>query len=165
MTAQWISHYFNHGDFTRDPDSISWVVPSITRTPSVFRMSTVEHNSIVELGTAPEIDLSIVINLAPQLHEAYRNAIFGAAVKAAFPQLKRSFFTGDVSVSFGPYAYFLVKNDTATAGDSSVSFIVVPGVNHFVSFHFALCSDFALHSIQVNWDDPEIAVEIYSRLV
>lgn len=134
MTVQWITHYFKHGDFTQHPNTISWVVPSISHVPSIFNMSLAEYNSIVELGAASsDVDFSILIDMSPLLHQSYRNTIFGDVVKAAFPKLKKFLFMGDMSVSFGPYAYFLVKNDTSTAGDHSVTLKVVPGVNHFVS--------------------------------
>lgn len=147
MTVQWASAYFKHGDFTRDPNTISWVVPSISRTPSIFSMSAAQYDSIVEIGAASEGDLAVLGNFNPQLRQSYHNAILGNTVKAAFPKLKKSFFTGDVTVSFGPYAYFLVKNNTSAARDYSVTFRVVPGVNHFI-----------------NWDEPGMAVQTYLQL-
>lgn len=134
MTAQWLSHYFKHGDFTTDPSTLSWVVPSISRVPSIFNMSAAEYDSIVQLGAASDVDNSLLNNFSPMLHQSYRNAIFGDEVKTAFPKLKKSLFTGDKSASFGPYSYYLVKNDTSVAGDRSFILKVVPGVNHFVSW-------------------------------
>ncbi|KAG5651393.1 hypothetical protein H0H81_008775 [Sphagnurus paluster] len=148
MTVQWISHYFKQGNFAVNPNAITWVVPSLSRVPSLFNMSPSEYNSIVDIGKATDGDFTLLINFKSQLHDSYRQVIFGSTVQKAFPTLKRSLFTGDSSVSFGPYAYYLVKNDTGAINDKSVTFRIVPGVNHFI-----------------NWDDPKIASEVYAQLV
>lgn len=134
-TAQWVTSYFRHGDLsTRDPDVLSWVVPSIVQPPSIFNMSFSQFDDIVDLGAGSSTDYSLLINFSTQLHTNYRGAIFNATIKASMPKMKNWHIAGERSVAFGPYGLFLVEGDNDAAGGGFINFKTISGVNHFVRF-------------------------------
>lgn len=95
-------------------------------------MSFSQFHSIVDLGTGSATDFSLLINFSEQLQANYRAANFDDTIRSSLPNMNNWLFTGDSSVSFGPYSLFLVEDDNDAAGGGKVNFKIIPNVNHFV---------------------------------
>ncbi|KAJ4478454.1 hypothetical protein J3R30DRAFT_816922 [Lentinula aciculospora] len=146
--AQWVSAYFDHGDLsTRDPNVISWVVPSSFTPFTVFNMTRNQYDTIVDTSSNPALDAA-QLALAPALESNYRASNFNSTVRSMLPQMKNWFMTGTRSASFGPYCIWVVEDDNAAAGGGFVDFKTIDGVNHLM-----------------HWDDPELALSVYESII
>ncbi|KAJ4478447.1 Alpha/Beta hydrolase protein [Lentinula aciculospora] len=147
--AHWITSYFDHGDISKqDFDSLSYVLASPLRPPSIYNMSTAETDEMLQLDQKSTTDLPFFINLANQLKAAYRKVFFDSATAELLPKMRITFVAGTMGPAFSPAGLWAVENDEKEAKTGRVNYKVVPGANHFV-----------------HWDDPEKAVEVYLECI
>ncbi|KAI0666409.1 hypothetical protein C8Q78DRAFT_1072372 [Trametes maxima] len=143
---QWITAYFDHGDISsKDPNVLSYVLPSISRPPSVFNMSVAQLAGMTNNGPANGSDGLLIANVQAQLLASYKKALYDNATRAAVPKMKVTEIVGDATAEFGIVAYWSMLDDNAAAGGNKVQFKVLHGANHFV-----------------HWDNPEIAIATYA---
>lgn len=134
---EWITSYFQHGDLsTRDPNVLSFYIPALFHTPSVFNMTDAQVAAMTNPATAAGSDELIILNLQPQLLISYRKALFNNTIRSFLPKMKVMEFTGDTTAEFGIVAFWSIQDDDAAAGGGLVNFNLVPGINHFVSHLF-----------------------------
>lgn len=132
MFAQWVTSYFEHGDLSkRDPNVISYVLPSIIRVPSIFTMSKSQYDSIVDSSNNPVLD-AYFVGMNTSLEANFRKATFDKNVRKLLPNMKTWFFTGDLAASFGVHALLVLQDENDNAGGGHINFKVAPGINHFV---------------------------------
>ena len=167
--AQWITSYFNQTNIAaRNPATLSWVVPSIIREPSIFTFSFSDYDAIVELGAGSSTDITQFFTSASQLHDSYRRANFDSNITSALPKMRRWMVTGDSSPAFALYGMYVVQNDNDAAGGGVINFKLVPGINHFVRILLPFITSCGLHLCcfrnKVHWDDPAKTLQIYSSL-
>ncbi|KAI0064160.1 hypothetical protein BV25DRAFT_350359 [Artomyces pyxidatus] len=131
MFTVWVSSYFKHGDLsTRNRQALSWVVPSVTRAPSIYNMSQDEIAETVDESVPEGL---LFTHGALQEHAIYRKACFDHAVRALVPSMKITHLCGDQAVAAGVAAFFSVQEDVEEEGGSMVEFNLVPGANLLVS--------------------------------
>lgn len=131
---QWVTGYFKHGDLSkRDLDTLSYVVPTPARTPSVFTMSEEQVERNLSSGPTAVLDIPFIINFIPQFLVSFRKASFDSKVRAQFPKMKVMFFTGDVTPSWGPATLWAVEDEDKQHGGGFIALKMVQGFNHFVS--------------------------------
>ncbi|KAI0064173.1 hypothetical protein BV25DRAFT_1801051 [Artomyces pyxidatus] len=136
MWTPWVSAYFKHGDLsTRNWGAISYIVPSITRAPSVYNMSLDEIAEGVE-ETVDEL-LHFYYGVQ-QEHAIYRKACFDRTLRALVPRMKVTHLCGDETCSPTIAAFFNVQEDAEVEGGGLVNFHLISGANHFM-----------------HWDRPE----------
>ncbi|KAJ3794253.1 hypothetical protein GGU11DRAFT_690187 [Lentinula aff. detonsa] len=146
--AQWVTAYFDHGNLSsRDPDVISWVVPSSFTPFTIFNMTVSQYNTIVDTSINPALDAD-QLALAPVLEANYRASNFNSTLRGLLPHMENWFITGTRSASFGPYCIWVVEDDNAAAGGGFVNFMTIDGVNHFM-----------------HWDDPELTLSVYQSMI
>lgn len=134
MFSQWITSYFQHGDIsTRDPDVLSYIVPSIVRAPTIYNMSAAQINEIVDESLNVPIETPYLFNFTSQSYVTYRKALFDPKVRDILPFMKVWALVGEFSCSFSLAAYFSMLDDDEAEGGGRISFNLMTGVNHFVS--------------------------------
>ncbi|KAJ3722823.1 Alpha/Beta hydrolase protein [Lentinula guzmanii] len=143
--AHWITSYFEHGDLSkRELDSLSYVLASPLRPPSIYNMSTAETDEMLQLDQAAMSDLPFLFNLSNQLKVAFRKVCFDPVTKKLLPKMSITFMSGTMPPAFGPAGLWAVESEQKEAKTNHIHLKVVPGANHFM-----------------HWDDPEKAVEVY----
>ncbi|KAJ3755385.1 hypothetical protein EV360DRAFT_72908 [Lentinula raphanica] len=146
--AQWVSAYFDHGNLSsKDPNVISWVVPSSFTPFTVFNMSRSQYDSIVDTTDNPALDAD-QLALTSALEANYRASNFNSTLRSILPHMENWFITGTRSASFGPYCIWVVEDDNAAAGGGFVNFKTIDGVNHLM-----------------HWDFPELSVSVYQSMI
>ncbi|KAH9918264.1 Alpha/Beta hydrolase protein [Fomitopsis serialis] len=139
--TQWITSYFDHGDLsTRDTNVLSYIVPSVSRRPTIYAMSPEDRQEFVEeVPEGPAMFCTMAQALA-----MYRRACFDRDVRARLPELKVWSLTGDVTPSFSIASFWTIQDEDKERGGGFVNYKMIPGVNHFM-----------------HWDDPEKAIQAY----
>ncbi|KAF8074541.1 hypothetical protein FPV67DRAFT_1559307 [Lyophyllum atratum] len=142
--GQWSTSYFDHGDLTkRDLNSLSWIVASPKRVPTIFNIPEAQLKEMERYGADAISDLPFLFHFANQLKASYRRAFYAPGTLEAFPKMKLTFLCGDKTGAFGIAGMWAVQDDEKEAdGKKAVNYKVVPGINHF--WH---------------WDEPEKAFE------
>lgn len=131
MGTIWITSYFDHGDLsTRDPSVLSYIVPSVTRAPSIYSMSPDEFATIVDETVS---ELEVMAFCGKQSNDNYLKACFDKATRAAVPHLTIHALCGTRGPSFSPAAFWDMQNDDNARGGGHLVYKVIPGANHFVS--------------------------------
>ena len=131
MGTIWITSYFDHGDLTsRDPSVLSYIVPSITRAPTIYNMSPEEFSTIVDETVS---ELEVMAFCGKQSNDNYLKVCFDKATRLAVPHLSIHALCGTKGPSFSPAAFWDMQNDDNTRGGGHINFKVIPGTNHFVS--------------------------------
>ena len=96
--CHWVSGYYHHGDVAkRNFDSLSYVLPSTRRVPSIFNMSPEEQQKILGGMEASASERCLLYLFSEQLNSTYRKACFDKATRAALPRMKISAFSGDLT--------------------------------------------------------------------
>ncbi|KAJ6579593.1 hypothetical protein DFH09DRAFT_913087 [Mycena vulgaris] len=147
--AQWVTAYFDHANIsTRDPDALSWVLTSPTRTPTLYGIPADHLNAMMRLGDEASTDLPFVFLFANQLLTSYRKAFYDPPTGALFPNMKRSVLCGTKTGALGLAGLWAVEDDQATNGPAAhVTYKLLEGGNHFT-----------------HWDDPEDALTAFMDL-
>jgi pimeloyl-ACP methyl ester carboxylesterase len=142
---QWVTSYFKHGDLSkRDVDSLSYILPATFRPPSVFTMSEEQVERNLSSGSAAVLDLPFIINFTPQFLVSFRKAVFDAKIRAKFSKMRVSYFSGDVSPSWGPATLWMVEDEARKHDGVSIHCQFIHGFNHFA-----------------HWDEPEKTLQVY----
>jgi len=138
--GQWVTAYFDHPNITsRDLDSLSWVLTSTNRTPTIYGIPADQLKAMLRLGDDAATDRPVLFFFANQLLAAYRKAFYDAETSALFPHMKRSVLCGTNTAAFGLAGLWAVENDQAVNGPTTeVTYKMINGANHFG-----------------HWDDPE----------
>ncbi|KAJ7596358.1 hypothetical protein C8J56DRAFT_774237 [Mycena floridula] len=141
MFTRWITSYFDHGDLsTRDWNSLTYVLPSNSRRPTIFAMSSQEIVEMIE-DTVDEIPGLVMSQ--PQSNAIYHKACYSDEVKVLMPHLKTTVLVGDVTCSSALTGLWSVQDDNKAAG-GNIKFQLVHGANHFYQ-----------------WDEAEAAIKTY----
>lgn len=131
MGTIWISSYFDHGDLsTHDLDAITYINPSLYRTPTIYNMTREEIAAILD-DTIDE--LRPMMFCTEQAHETYLKVCFDSSTKERLPHLRIHVTCGTRGPSFSPSSFWLLKADDKERGGGHIVFREVEGVNHFVS--------------------------------
>ncbi|OSD07675.1 hypothetical protein PYCCODRAFT_1357773 [Trametes coccinea BRFM310] len=146
MHAQWITSYFKHGDLsTRNLDSVSYVLPTTARVPTIYN---IPEERLAEISYAPPTmgsDLLMMLYFANQLNASYKKACFDQGIRQVLPNLKVTMFAGDMSNATTYPAYWVMEDDDKASGGGKINFKgFVKGINHFVV-----------------WDEPELTLKAY----
>ncbi|KAH9918268.1 Alpha/Beta hydrolase protein [Fomitopsis serialis] len=141
MFVQWGTSYFDHGDLaTRDPNVLSYIVPSVSRRPSIYAMSDEDRQDFMEDVS----ESKIMVSVTSQSLAMFRKACFDPDVRARLPELKIWTLAGDATVSFAIASFWTIQDEDKERGSGFVNYKMIPGANHYV-----------------HWDDPEKAVQAY----
>lgn len=148
--GQWVTSYFDHANVvTQDLDSLSWVVPSLSRPPTIFGIPAGKRSAMYRLGEDAATDLPFLFFFANQILKSYRKACYDPKISALFPQMKRSFLCGDKTAAFGVNGMWAMKDDQAVHGPKTeIVYKMIRGTNHFG-----------------HWDDPEQLMDAFLELV
>lgn len=132
MFSQWITGYFDHGDYSkRDFDTLAYVLPSTDRIPTIFDIPPEEVNDV---GQGPELDVPLVVFFTEQLKTTFRQAFSTSETTALFPKLKKIFICADRSPSFALAALWAVQDDLKEIGmGNDINYKIATGANHYVS--------------------------------
>ncbi|PPQ93339.1 hypothetical protein CVT25_014468 [Psilocybe cyanescens] len=146
---QWVTAYFDHGDLSkRDLNSLEYVLPSSSRSGTIFRMSKVEQQEMIGSNDESAGDGPYIMGFTPQLNAVFRKALFDQSTKALFPKLKISCLAGEKSAAFGIAGVWSIEEEATKLGVAdSINFTIAPGFNHFT-----------------HWDAPESTVDLYLQL-
>ncbi|KAF5388382.1 hypothetical protein D9615_000797 [Tricholomella constricta] len=147
--GQWVTGYFEHGDLSkRDLSSLSWVIPSNNRVPTIYNISKDKLNEMGSFGLDAVPDLMLLINFVDQLKNAYRKTCYDAEIIKTFPAMKVTLLTSDTTPAFGPAGMWAMQDDEKeNGGTRPVNYKIVSGINHF--WH---------------WEDPESAFDGFMAL-
>ncbi|KAJ7579965.1 hypothetical protein C8J56DRAFT_961926 [Mycena floridula] len=95
MFTRWITSYFDHGDLsTKSWDSLTYVLPSTSRRPTIYASSAEEITEMIE-DTVDEIPGMVMSQT--QANAVYRKACYSDEVKALTPHLKTTLLVGEKS--------------------------------------------------------------------
>lgn len=137
FSRSWLTSYFQHGDLsTRDTNIVEYIVPSITRTPTIWNWTSEEQAEII-ITRGPE-EFPAMLATVEQSNAIYRKVCFGS--KELLPKLKNSLVVGDATLSYCICAWWSMEADCEKLGADAINFIVVPGVNHFVCLVLSVVS-------------------------
>ncbi|KIL65767.1 hypothetical protein M378DRAFT_161777 [Amanita muscaria Koide BX008] len=143
--AQWVTAYFDHGDLsTRDPDVLSYILPSTSRPGTIYNMTKPEQEEVIRLGYDSAWEISYFTRFDEQRLAVYYKAVFDDTTAQLFPGIKISHLAGGKGPSFAIAGFWDMQKDAEERGKTSIVFKLVPGMNHFV-----------------HWDDPEAAIDIF----
>jgi len=144
MFGQWVTGYFDNGDYSkRDLDTLAYVLPSTDKVPSMFSHQDLGHTTTY--GQEAGLDLPLLFFFPEQLKATFRKAFGGSETAALFPELKTTFVCADRSPSFALAGLWAAQDDLKEAGlGDGIKYKVVNGANHFL-----------------HWENPEKALEIF----
>jgi hypothetical protein len=131
MFGQWVSSYFDNGDYSkRDLNTLAYVLPSTDKVPAIFSPG-LSHTATY--GQEAGLDLPLLFFFAVQLKATFRKAFGGPETISLFPNLKTTFICADRSPSFGLAGLWAAQDDLKEGNlGNDVKFKVVKGANHFV---------------------------------
>ncbi|OSD07666.1 alpha/beta-hydrolase [Trametes coccinea BRFM310] len=145
MFSHWVTSSFKHGDLSkRDPDLLSYILPTTSQVPTIYKIPQERLDAIVYPTPATGSDLLLMLNLESQLYAAYKKACFDKGVRELLPKLRVSVFTGDASNALSYPAFWAMEEDNKAHGGGMIHFQELEGFNHFV-----------------HWDDPALALKVY----
>ncbi|KAJ7764874.1 Alpha/Beta hydrolase protein [Mycena metata] len=147
--SQWVTAYFDHASTTdKALDSLSWVVTSPSRVPTLYGIPAVQLTAMIQLGAAASTDRPFLFFFHDQLLSAYRKAFYDASTAALFPNMKRAVLCGDKTAAFGIAGMWAVEVDHATTSpQAKVTYEMMSGTNHLGP-----------------WDDATTVLETVIRL-
>jgi len=131
MFGQWVSSYFDNGDYSkRDLNTLAYVLPSTDKVPTIF---TPGLSNTATFGQEAALDLPLLFFFALQLKATFRKAFGGPETVSLFPKLKTTFVCADRTPSFGLAGLWAAQDDLKEVNPgNNVKFQVVKGANHFV---------------------------------
>ena len=134
----WITSYFDHGDLSsRNADIISYWTPSVARAPSIYGMSAEDIKDMVVEGTVT-LESTIMFMTQSQSNAVYQKACFSESVRSLLPYMKTTILVGDSTCSFPLNGMFSIQDDN-DKNQGDLKFVIIPGVNHFVSAGGIFC--------------------------
>jgi len=140
--AQWITSYFDHGDFSsRDPSALSHIVPSFTCRPTIYDMTVDEQEQILDQSVS---EMPGMFCSAAQALANTRKACFDPTIRALLPNMKIWHIAGTRSASFAFPGRWNLEDDDKANGGALLNFMLIPGMNHFMQ-----------------WDDPQETLRAY----
>lgn len=143
----WITSYFQHGDLaSRDVDVLEYVLPSLSRAPTIWNMTATERADIIDDGPNLGIDTPFALNFMPQTLAVLRASAFNKDIRKRFPRLQIWEITGDAAPSFGLNAFWSIQDEATAHSCTDIHFKMIHGINHFG-----------------HWDDPDKMVDVYSE--
>ncbi|TFY61620.1 hypothetical protein EVJ58_g4398 [Rhodofomes roseus] len=129
--AQWITSYFDHGDpSSRDPEVLSYIVPSFSRRPTIYDMTAEELEQMLDQSVA---EMPGMFCSTAQALVNTRKACFDNTNRALLPHMKVSHIVGSCSASFAIPGRWSLEDDDQANGGGRINFVMISGVNHFVS--------------------------------
>ncbi|KAF8901870.1 Alpha/Beta hydrolase protein [Gymnopilus junonius] len=142
MFGQWVSSYFDNGDYSKhNYDTLAYVLPSTDKIPTIFKD---DMSNTASYGQDAALDLPLVFKFVQPLQEAFYKALRGSETAALFPRLKMTFVCGDRSPSFGLSGLWTVQDNVTKGGlRGRIHYKIVKGANHFL-----------------HWEDPYKALEL-----
>ncbi|ETW81374.1 Esterase/lipase/thioesterase [Heterobasidion irregulare TC 32-1] len=147
--TRWLTSYFAHGDLsTRDLDAIEYVLPSTSRIPTLWNMSSQEIADIVDEGPHLVVDAPLLFNCYPQAAATYKKGTYNAAARALLPKMKIWELMGDATAAVSLCTFWILQDDDAAHGGGFINFKVIPGHNHFDM-----------------WDDPKETLQAYLEML
>ncbi|KAH9829969.1 uncharacterized protein C8Q71DRAFT_384822 [Rhodofomes roseus] len=147
FNVQWLTAYFEHGDLSsRDKSVIEYILPSSSRTPTLYNMTLEERAAMIE--PVADSELPFMLGMFPSALAAYRKACFDRGVRALLPEMKVWHLGCGAAPSYGIAAYFDLLVDHETHGGGLINFKMIPGANHFL-----------------HWDDPEKTLQVIVDMV
>lgn len=131
MFGQWVSGYFDNGDYSkRDLNTLEYVLPSTDRVPTIFSHG-LSHTATY--GPEAGFDVPLLLFFAVQLKATFRKAFGGPETVSLFPKLKITLICADRSPSFGLSGLWAAQDDLKEANlGNDVKYKVAKGANHFV---------------------------------
>jgi hypothetical protein len=136
MFLQWVSSYFQHRDGfleSRNGDGMEYVVPDISRVPTIFNMTATEQKCIIDKGSGSMADIVMATYLAPQFLNNFRRAIFEGN-RTNLTRLRTYLVCGDSCAAFGPMTMWAVEDEDTAHGGGLINTRIIKGGNHIVSF-------------------------------
>ncbi|KAI0347358.1 hypothetical protein BDW22DRAFT_1321927 [Trametopsis cervina] len=131
MGTIWITSYFDHGDLSsRDTSLLQYIVPSVTRAPTIYSLNEDEIAHIIEETV---LELPLMASCSKQANDNYKKACFDKKTRTLVPHLRVHALCGTRGPSFSPAAFWDMQNDDKANGGGNIVFREIPGVNHFVS--------------------------------
>lgn len=134
--GQWVTGYFDHGDFSKhDLSTVSWVLPATDQIPTVFNIPSDKLKEIQCYGTDSGLaDLFLILQFADQLKSYYRKAFYDPETYQLFPRMNNVFLCGERSGSYGITGLWAAQDDNnENGGEMPITFKIMQGANHFVS--------------------------------
>lgn len=114
---QWLTGYFEHGNLSdRDLNTLSYVLPSTIRAPSIFNMSKAELTAMLVDGEEAAPDYPLAFLFGSQIKAAYRKTFYEPKTADVLPHLRVTFFTGEYAPAWGPAALWAVQDEEKQSG-------------------------------------------------
>lgn len=133
----WLTSYFQHGDLsTRDLNILEYVLPALSRAPTIWNMTANDVAEIIDEGPNLSIDTPFGLNFMPQMSAILNASTFDNSIKARFPRLQIWELTGELAPSFGLAAFWSMQDEAEAKGLNDLHFRLIPGINHFVGCPF-----------------------------
>jgi hypothetical protein len=131
MFGQWVSGYFDNGDYSkRDLNTLAYVLPSTDKAPTIFSH---DLSRTATYGQEAALDLPLLFFFAEQLKATFRKAFGGPETVSLFPKLKTTFVCADRSPSFALSGLWAAQDDLKEEKlGNDVKYKIVQGANHFV---------------------------------
>ncbi|KAJ7021455.1 hypothetical protein C8F04DRAFT_1273673 [Mycena alexandri] len=130
--SQWVTAYFDHASTTnKDLDSLSWVITSPSRVPTLYEIPAAQLTAMIQLGPAASTDLPFLFFFGNQLLSTYRKAFYDSSTATLFPNMKRAVLCGNKTAAFGIAGLWAVEADQATSSpQTEVTYEMMSGTNH-----------------------------------
>ncbi|TFK51613.1 hypothetical protein OE88DRAFT_1628739 [Heliocybe sulcata] len=140
--TRWITSYFDHRDITsRDPSTLSHILPSARRAPTIYSMSSEDIAEMVDEG--PQ-EMPVMFTTMAQANGIYTKACFDTEIRRMLPKMKVSLLCGDATCSYSITGMWSIEDDDKKNGGGFVHVKSIPGANHFM-----------------HWDEPEVSLTAY----
>lgn len=133
MFVSWVTSYFDHNSrMDQDPEGLSYVPPSTTRTPSIYRMDRREQELIVDQD-AGTLDVRLGIGLETHFNETYKTACFHPSIRDTIaPHMRVLHIFGGSSGAFAYSGRWTIEADNNANGGGFIEFHTIHEGNHFM---------------------------------
>lgn len=138
MFTPWVSSYFDHKNIEgRGFDGLTYVAPSLNRHPTIYNMTSVERDSIIETEAAG-FDGAFASKIQSQILSDLRTSLFDPVIRGLLPHMRVTHILGTSSTASCVAAWWGVEAEDERYGGGYVNFELVTGANHLM-----------------HWDEPE----------
>ncbi|KAI0312766.1 Alpha/Beta hydrolase protein [Amylostereum chailletii] len=136
---------WSHHIDTSVPEEKRYYVPSISRVPTIYNMTTAD---IAEILDESVDEMTGMFAMIPQALAIYRKACFDRATRARLPKMTMHLLCGEHAPSYSFAAMWDMEDDNTAHGGDFMTFEIIPGCNHFMQ-----------------WDEPDLFLKALSNIL
>ncbi|TFK61168.1 alpha/beta-hydrolase [Pluteus cervinus] len=148
--AYLITSYYTHASINSySPSTLTHIIPSTHRVPSIFEMTPSQQADIITIDEQTKPEVQFLPLWVKQDLEYYEKVCFDREWrKKYFPSLDLTFVVGEMGPSAAIMSLWRVQADNNKRGGGFVNHKVLKGMNHFP-----------------HWDEPQATLDMLKEVV